>query len=65
MFSGLLPPWLRGQVAMGSFIYSFYRVVLLGIAAACVSGLWQRRVHGWDMASKEADAFPSKIVRRV
>jgi len=28
-----IPPWLRGQVAVGSFIYSFYRVVLLGIAA--------------------------------
>jgi len=24
-----IPPWLRGQVAIGSFIYSFYRVVLL------------------------------------
>ena len=35
-----IPPWLRGQVAIGSFIYSFYRVVLLGIAAACVAGLW-------------------------
>ena len=35
-----IPPWLRGQVAIGSFIYSFYRVVLLGIAAACVASLW-------------------------
>jgi branched-chain amino acid transport system permease protein len=35
-----IPSWLRGQVALGSFIYSFYRVVLLGIAAACVTGLW-------------------------
>src|SRR5712664_3692178 len=35
-----IPPWLRGQVAIGSFIYSFYRVVLLGIAAACIAGLW-------------------------
>src|SRR5207237_4248922 len=35
-----IPPWLRGQVALGSFIYSFYRVVLLGIAAACIAGLW-------------------------
>jgi branched-chain amino acid transport system permease protein len=35
-----IPPWLRGQVAIGSFIYSFYRVVLLGIAATCVAGLW-------------------------
>src|SRR5258705_249937 len=35
-----IPAWLRGQVAIGSFIYSFYRVVLLGIAAACIAGLW-------------------------
>src|SRR6516162_3808311 len=35
-----IPSWLRGQVALGSFIYSFYRVVLLGIAAACVTVLW-------------------------
>ena len=35
-----IPPWLRGQVFLGSFIYSFYRVVLLGIAAACIAGLW-------------------------
>ena len=32
-----IPPWLRGQVFLGSFIYSFYRVVLLGIAAACIA----------------------------
>jgi len=35
-----IPHDLRGQVAIGSFIYSFYRVVLLGIATACVAGLW-------------------------
>ena len=35
-----IPQDLRGQVAIGSFIYSFYRVVLLGIATACVAGLW-------------------------
>src|SRR5258708_8479619 len=35
-----IPPALRGQVAVGSFIYSFYRVVLLGIAVACIAGLW-------------------------
>ncbi len=29
-----------GQVFIGSFIYSFYRVVLLGIAAGCIAGLW-------------------------
>jgi branched-chain amino acid transport system permease protein len=33
-----IPQWLRGQVAIGSFIYSFYRVVLLGIAATCIAG---------------------------
>src|SRR5437899_8589852 len=32
-----IPPWLRGQVAIGRFIYSFYRVVLLGIAATCIA----------------------------
>ena len=35
-----IPPELRGQVALGSFIYSYYRVVLLCIAAACVISLW-------------------------
>jgi len=35
-----IPPDLRGQVAIGSFIYSFYRVVLLGIAVVCVAALW-------------------------
>ncbi len=35
-----IPPWLRGQVAVGSFIYSICRVVLLGIAATCIAGLW-------------------------
>ena len=35
-----IPQALRGQVVIGSFIYSFYRVVLLGIAAACIAGLW-------------------------
>ncbi len=35
-----IPPWLRGQVAIGSFIYSFYRVVLLGIAITCIAALW-------------------------
>ena len=31
---------LRGQVVIGNLIYSFYRVVLIGIAVACVAGLW-------------------------
>src|ERR1700710_1242158 len=35
-----IPPALRGQVALGSFIYSFYRMVLLGVAITCVAGLW-------------------------
>src|ERR1700692_4719452 len=35
-----IPPWLRGQVAIGSFIYSFYRVVLLGIPATCIGRVW-------------------------
>lgn len=35
-----IPQELRGQVVVGTFIYSFYRVVLLGIATACVAGLW-------------------------
>ena len=35
-----IPPALRGQVALGSFIYSFYRIVLLGVAITCIAGLW-------------------------
>jgi branched-chain amino acid transport system permease protein len=35
-----IPPWLRGQVVIGDFIYSFYRTVLLVIAAGCLAGLW-------------------------
>lgn len=35
-----IPPWLRGQVFIGDFVYSFYRTVLLGIAAVCVLSLW-------------------------
>jgi branched-chain amino acid transport system permease protein len=35
-----IPQALRGQVVIGSFIYSFYRVVLLGIAAGCIAALW-------------------------
>jgi branched-chain amino acid transport system permease protein len=35
-----IPPGLRGQVVLGSFIYSFYRMVLLGIAATCIAALW-------------------------
>src|ERR1700712_4892978 len=35
-----IPQSLRGQVALGSFIYSFYRIVLLGVAVTCIAGLW-------------------------
>jgi branched-chain amino acid transport system permease protein len=35
-----IPPWLRGQVFIGDFVYSFYRTVLIGIAAFCVLSLW-------------------------
>jgi len=35
-----IPSWLRGQVFIGDFVYSFYRTVLLGIAAVCVLSLW-------------------------
>ena len=35
-----IPQELRGQVMVGDFIYSRYRVVLLAIAVGCVGGLW-------------------------
>jgi len=35
-----IPQELRGQVMVGDFIYSRYRVVLLAIAVGCVAGLW-------------------------
>jgi branched-chain amino acid transport system permease protein len=35
-----IPPWLRGQIFLGDFIYSRYRATLIVIAAACVIGLW-------------------------
>jgi branched-chain amino acid transport system permease protein len=35
-----IPQVLRGQVAVGSFIYSYYRTVLIAIAFICVAGLW-------------------------
>uniref|UniRef100_UPI003D6D1DDE ABC transporter permease subunit n=1 Tax=Klebsiella pneumoniae TaxID=573 RepID=UPI003D6D1DDE len=34
------PQALRGQVFIGDFVYSRYRLMILGIAAACVLGLW-------------------------
>ncbi len=35
-----IPPWLRGQILLGDFIYSRYRATLILIAAACVIALW-------------------------
>ncbi|MGE0719709.1 MAG: branched-chain amino acid ABC transporter permease [Alphaproteobacteria bacterium] len=35
-----IPQELRGQVMLGDFIYSRYRLILLGVALACVTGLW-------------------------
>ena len=35
-----IPPDLRGQVEIGSFFYPRYRLLLLGVAALCVAGLW-------------------------
>jgi branched-chain amino acid transport system permease protein len=35
-----IPPWLRGQIFLGDFIYSRYRATLIVIAAACVVAIW-------------------------
>jgi len=35
-----IPDDLRGQVFIGDFFYSRYRLVLLGVAVACVIGIW-------------------------
>ncbi|MCC7045801.1 MAG: branched-chain amino acid ABC transporter permease [Alphaproteobacteria bacterium] len=35
-----IPMALRGQLFLGDFVYSYYRTILLGIAALCVAGLW-------------------------
>lgn len=35
-----IPSWLRGQIFIGDFVYSFYRTMLLGVAALCVTALW-------------------------
>lgn len=35
-----IPLWLRGQVFIGDFIYSKYRLIVLGVAVLCVAGLW-------------------------
>ncbi|HET6927719.1 MAG TPA: branched-chain amino acid ABC transporter permease [Hyphomicrobiaceae bacterium] len=44
-----IPPELRGQLFLGGFIYPYYRVLVLLVAAACVAGLWfllQRTAFG-------------------
>lgn len=35
-----IPPALRGQIILGDFIFSQYRLMILGVAALCVFGLW-------------------------
>jgi branched-chain amino acid transport system permease protein len=35
-----IPDALRGQVFIGDFFYSRYRLVLLGVAVVCVIGIW-------------------------
>ncbi len=35
-----IPPELKGQVLIGEFIYSKYRLLMLIVAAAAVGGLW-------------------------
>src|SRR5215468_295516 len=35
-----IPPGLRGQLFVGDFIYSRYRLLMLAIAIAAVAGLW-------------------------
>ena len=35
-----IPQYLRGQVVIGDFVYSFYRALLLAVAVLCVIALW-------------------------
>lgn len=35
-----IPSYLKGQVSIGDFVYSYYRTILLIIAILCVAGLW-------------------------
>jgi branched-chain amino acid transport system permease protein len=35
-----IPPWLRGQIFVGDFIYSRYRATLIVIAITCVALIW-------------------------
>ena len=35
-----IPPELRGQIFVGDFIYSHYRLMILGVALAAVAATW-------------------------
>src|SRR5207244_553661 len=35
-----IPPALKGQILVGDFIYSRYRLLMLAVAIAAVAGLW-------------------------
>ena len=35
-----IPPALKGQVFVGDFVYSRYRLLMLAVAVAAVAGLW-------------------------
>jgi branched-chain amino acid transport system permease protein len=35
-----IPPLLKGQILVGDFIYSRYRLLMLAVAVAAVAGLW-------------------------
>lgn len=35
-----MPRELRGQIFLGDFVYSYYRTLLIGVAALCVALIW-------------------------
>ena len=35
-----IPQYLKGQIVIGEFVYSFYRTLLLAVAVLCVTALW-------------------------
>jgi branched-chain amino acid transport system permease protein len=35
-----MPPWLQGVLFLGDFIYPYYRLTMLVVAALCVAGIW-------------------------
>lgn len=35
-----MPRELRGQIFLGDFVYSYYRTLLIGVAAGCVALIW-------------------------